>query len=202
MHVHDPVVETLTGLRGLLNHIYQNHGPQEGLRFVSRIQRLTTCVGLYGYCPSVGLDDCLLPVRVRRNAHSIIATQIERYRERQEVLHAVALPYTVDEETSTETEIDRLVKLRSESEQFITRYVLNERKKDGGSAMCSSRLNQIALFAMLATKGSVDRACLVSNPACVQPYPMLPQSGFAPSESCRKPGPTDRRRCSSACCRL
>jgi hypothetical protein len=39
--------DTLTGARGLLNHIYQNHGPAEGLGFVNRLQRLTTSVSLY-----------------------------------------------------------------------------------------------------------------------------------------------------------
>jgi hypothetical protein len=52
--------DALTGSHGLLNHIYQHHGPGEGVRFLSRIQRLTTCVSLYAYNPSVGLDDCLL----------------------------------------------------------------------------------------------------------------------------------------------
>lgn len=39
--------DTLGGSRGLLNHVYQVHGPTEGLRLLSRVQRLTTCVSLY-----------------------------------------------------------------------------------------------------------------------------------------------------------
>jgi hypothetical protein len=72
--------DVLTGSRGLLNHVYQSHGPQAGLKFLSRIQRLTTCVSLYGCCPSVGLDDCLLGAAQQRAARAIVADRVERHR--------------------------------------------------------------------------------------------------------------------------
>jgi hypothetical protein len=55
--------DTLTGARGLLNHIYQHHGPAEGLRFINRLQRLTTSVSLYGHRRAHTHTGCARPCR-------------------------------------------------------------------------------------------------------------------------------------------
>lgn len=41
------------GFLWVMNHVYQNHGPAEGLAFVSKLQRLTTCVSLYTLVPAL-----------------------------------------------------------------------------------------------------------------------------------------------------
>ena len=71
--------DALIGSRGILNHIYQQHGShmqvffwkhkkklvKDALHFLSIIQRLTTSTSIYSYCSSVGLDDCLLSPSIR-----------------------------------------------------------------------------------------------------------------------------------------
>ena len=57
---------------------HQHHGPREALRFINRVQRLTTCVSLYGYAPSVGLDDCLLKAKARATRCSVLASALGR----------------------------------------------------------------------------------------------------------------------------
>ena len=136
---------------------HQHHGPAEGLRFLSRMQRLTTIVSLVGYAPSVGLDDCLLPARIRSTAESLIADAVQRHRMRRGSISAVHVPYRLDEENSEDAEVSRLVQLRTESEAFVTRHALGRKSVAAdGTAAASGGVNQIALFAMLATKGSVS----------------------------------------------
>ena len=155
--------DTLTGSRGLLNHIYQHHGTQEGIHFLTRIQRLTTSVGLYGYCPSVGLDDCLLSHDVRLAARAIMQRKVEQYR--NEAPAALCLPYVLNNETSSNTEVGRLVQLRTESETFVTKHILScKSNRDRSSSTASPHnMNQIALLAMLATKGSVSNLIQCSH---------------------------------------
>jgi hypothetical protein len=162
--------DALTGSRGLLNHVYQSHGPQAGLKFLSRIQRLTTCVSLYGCCPSVGLDDCLLGAAQQRAARAIVADRVERHRcaaaagvalggEAAASLCVRRAPYRLDGDDLPEAEINRLVSLRRESEAFVVRQALRERCRTAGDRVSpagAGRLNQIALFCMLGTKGSVS----------------------------------------------
>lgn len=158
--------DTLTGSKGLLNHIYQHHGPQEGIRFLSRVQRLVTCVSLYGYCPSVGLDDCLLSADVRATARHVIHDKVNRYKEEIATRITKSLPYYLNEETSADAEVAQLVQLRGESETFITRQVLRPKRSKHAvvkSAASATRMNQIALLAMLGTKGSVPRGLLVTT---------------------------------------
>ena len=145
------------------------------MRFLSRIQRLTTVVSLHGYCPSVGLDDCLLPRAIRNYAHDIVRQKVEQYQtgihsetesyaQRDNVgqLHS-PLIYCLNNELSQDTEVDHLVQLRVDSESFITKHTLGQRTRHTRSSGASSeRLNQIALLAMLATKGSVTVCMMVS----------------------------------------
>lgn len=66
------------------------------------------------------------------------------------------LIYYLNNELSQDTEVDHLVQLRVDSESFITKHTLGQRTRHTRSSGASSeRLNQIALLAMLATKGSV-----------------------------------------------
>lgn len=151
--------DTLGGSRGLLNHVYQAHGPAEATRFLSHVQRLTTCVSLHGYCPSVGLDDCLLPAAIRSAARSVFAEHVDRFRTPPPT--AWSPPYRVDDENQADAEVGRLVDLRAESEAAITRYALGERigpraGSDHWTPASAARVNQIALFCMLATKGSIS----------------------------------------------
>lgn len=157
--------DTLGGSRGLLNHVYQAHGPAEGTCFLSRIQRLTTCVSLYGYCPSVGLDDCLLPSSITTAARAMFADHVDRFRcgpaEGPGSGGFTAAPYRVDGENQADAEVGRLVDLRAESEAAVTRFTLGLRIGPGvGSPhwtpASSARVNQISMFCMLATKGSVS----------------------------------------------
>ena len=154
--------DTVTGSRGLLNHIWQNHGPAEGLAFLSRVQRLTTSASLVGYCPSVGLDHCLLPEAVRTTAREMMAQAVCRYTAGVSAGPS-RLPYRVDDEGSVYHTVGRLVQLRAESEAFVTRYVMGSRTSKGGTAASPARLNQIALLAMLATKGSVSNLIQCSH---------------------------------------
>ena len=149
--------DTLTGSKGLLNHIYQNHGPSEGTRFLSRIQRLTTSVSLYGYCTSVGLDDCLLPATVRATSRNIISDAVIKYHQGLATRADRPLPYHLNDENLVDVEVARLVQLRSESETFVTHHVLGQRTSQQHRASAASplRFNQVALLAMLGTKGSV-----------------------------------------------
>ena len=155
--------DTLTGSRGLLNHIYQHHGPRQGIHFLTSIQRLTTSVSLYGYCPSVSLDDCLLPYDVRASARGIIQEKVDRYKEC--VPKELSVPYYLNNESSPDAEVGRLVQLRNESETFITKYVLGHKLRSRGQSSTASpqHLNQIALLAMLATKGSVSNLIQCSH---------------------------------------
>ena len=155
--------DTLGGSRGLLNHVYQMHGPAEGTRFLSRIQRLTTSVSLYGYCPSVGLDDCFLPVSITAAARAIFADRVERFRNGGNATDAAFMdaPYRVDGGNQADAEVGRLVDQLAESEAAVTRFTLGCRidaraGSDHWTPTSSARLNQIALFCMLGTKGSVS----------------------------------------------
>ena len=98
---------------GLLNHICQHHGSQQGILFLSRIQRLTTCASLYGYCPSVGLDDCLLPQRIGRTARSIVHQNLLAYKRSLNEGPTETLPYRLNDEGAPAAEVNRLVQLRS-----------------------------------------------------------------------------------------
>lgn len=123
------------------------------------MQRLTTCVSLYAYNPSVGLDDCLLSGHTQSTARRLMAARVEAHglttNSRTE-----SLPYRLDEEESEDAEVGRLVQLRAESELYVTQHVLSQRhhhtEPTWWSAASAGRVNQIALFAMLGTKGSVS----------------------------------------------
>lgn len=130
------------------------------MNFLNRIQRLTTCASLYGYCPSVGLDDCLLPLAVRMTAREIMRTNVDQYKSKIGTQATMSVPYHINNETSPDAGVDRLVQLRTQSEMFITKHILGRKSKATGglktSACSPEQLNQIALLAMLATKGSVS----------------------------------------------
>jgi hypothetical protein len=164
--------DTLAGGRGLLNHVYQLHGPAEGVRFLSRLQRLTTIVSLHGYSPSVGLDDCLLPPGVAAVVRDIFGARVRRFRMAAggDALAAAdaafaGAPYRVDGGDRTEAKVEQLENMRVESEAAVMHFSLGVRRRPGPAAdpeglsftpMSSVHLNQISLFAMLATKGSVS----------------------------------------------
>lgn len=125
--------ETLTGSRGLLNHIFQHHGSsdrslgrrgiraavREATRFVSRIQRMTTCASLYAYCPSIGLDDCLLPARVRTAARSVLQTHVSGL---VNVPRIERLPYRMENIGSSEETVATIAQMRAASERLIVRH--------------------------------------------------------------------------------
>ena len=153
--------DTLTGTHGLLGHIYHHHGPDAGLRFLNAVQRLTTSISMYAYCPSIGLDDCLLRGDIRASARSMIAQSVAATRVTMCASHIGALPvvsspYRVDGDDSTEVETGRLVSVRIKSEALIMQHTLSERTNSHWSPAAPVRMNQIALLCMLGTKGSVS----------------------------------------------
>lgn len=135
--------DVLTGVRGLLNHIYQNHGKDAGMFFLSAVQRLTTTTSLYGYCPSVGLDDCLFPTGVRTGAHALMERAVEAHRSTCQTSPAgTALPYRVDDEDSEDAIISRLTSLRAASETLVARYALAPRRRRGVAGHSASAAGQ------------------------------------------------------------
>jgi hypothetical protein len=152
--------DTLTGSHGLLGHIYHHHGPAAGLRFLDAIQRMTTSISLYSYCPSVGLDDCLLRTDVRLSTRQVIAQSVSDVCATLQAIRArstISPPYQVDGTDTAEMEIGRLVGVRIKSEAVIMQHTLGERTKVGrGSPIAPGRFNQIALLCMVGTKGSVS----------------------------------------------
>ena len=151
--------DTLTGMHGLLGHIYHHHGPAAGLRFLDAMQRMTTSVSLYSYCPSVGLDDCLLRMDIRLSTRQVIAQSVADVNATLQATRArsaIAPPYQLDGDDTTEMEIGRLVAVRIKSESIIMQHTLGQRSKRHGSPIAPGRFNQIALLCMVGTKGSVS----------------------------------------------
>ena len=114
-------------------------------------------MSLYGYCTSVGLDDCLLPATVRSTSRTIISDAVTKYHQAVAARADQPLPYHLNDEHLVDAEVSRLVQLRSESETFVTHHVLGQRTSQRHLASAASplRCNQVALLAMLGTKGSV-----------------------------------------------
>ncbi len=178
--------DTLAGGRGLLNHVYQLHGPAEGVRFLSRLQRLTTVVSLHGYCPSVGLDDCLLPPGVAAMVRDIFRARVQRFRRALEVggegdaadAAFAGVPYRVDGGDRAEAKVEQLENMRVESEAALMHFALGVRRTVRSpeglpwqpTPMSCTHINQISLFAMLATKGSVSNF-LPRGPPAHDPAP-------------------------------
>ena len=152
--------DTLTGSHGLLGHIYHHHGPAAGLRFIDAVQRITTSISMYAYCPSIGLDDCLLRPDVRATARrvlagSIAATSLEHAHD--DGCPDTPPPYRVDGNDSPDVETGRLVSIQIKSEAMIMQHTLGEHtRRAGWSPVAPIRMNQIALLCMLGTKGSVS----------------------------------------------
>ena len=74
------------------------------------------------------------------------------------------MPYYLNNEHSPDAEVEELVRLRAESEAYITNVILGcKSHSQDSSAASSTRLNQIALLAMLATKGSVSNLIQCSH---------------------------------------
>ena len=150
--------DTLTGAHGLLGHIYHHHGPAAGLRFIDTMQRLTTSVSMYAYCPSIGLDDCLLRPDVRATARRVLARSVaDTILVPPDPCMDVPPPYRVDGNDSPDVETGRLVSIQVKSEAMIMQHTLGEHTRHAAwSPVAPIRMNQIALLCMLGTKGSVS----------------------------------------------
>jgi len=123
-------------------------------------QRLTTSASLYGYCHSVGLDDCYLgdhPSAVARRIVSLSADALMATVAREDASSTERIPpYCLEE---SEQMVGRLIGVRAESEGFVVDCALRPRRRRTirkvlGSAMMET--NAIAVLSMLGTKGSVS----------------------------------------------
>lgn len=91
-----PTSDTLSGVHGLLNHLFQHHGPRVTVAFISHVQRLASCASLYGYAPSIGLDDCLFNVMDRRLLREKAQVRVQGLSQRKA---APIIPYSMEDKT-------------------------------------------------------------------------------------------------------
>lgn len=188
---------TLTGHASLLHHeratphhvgcdvtrpIYLYHGKSAGLALIDALQRFTTCASLYRYNQSVGLDDCLLPRRVRQTALRLMEESVREVEENACTSAGVgSVPYSVEESQPLHAQF---IASRANSESYIVdvalRHQARHRRVRGtprhyhngeplanGSDMTTT--NNMAVLSMLGTKGSVSNIVLLG---CA-PYAMV-----------------------------
>lgn len=145
--------QVLTSRGGLLHHVYLYHGRAAGLAFLDALQRFTTCASLYRYNHSVGLDDCLLPGRVREAAYRIMMERADAALLPGPKVALASVPYRMDER---EQVLNRLIAARSPSERYVVDRVLQVPKKRAAAVSDMNAANRIAILSMLGTKGSVS----------------------------------------------
>jgi len=160
-----PTSDSLTGLRGLLNFIYQNHSSREALQTISHIQRLTTSVSIYAYNPSIGIDDCLLSTTTQEVLRDQLESHITRFNTQDnKSTNNVTLPYRMESDIMSDSVVGKFITLCASTQQNVIQSFLAMRSKaPHGTPSSSNRTNQIALLCMLGTKGSVSNAVQCSH---------------------------------------
>lgn len=155
-----PTSDTLSGVHGLINHLFQHHGPSAARDFISHVQRLAACASLYGYSPSIGLDDCLLTKPIRQQLRERAALRVQSLQLSQ---LTPAVPYSMQDKESMLT---RLISLSTASQQGIRNVVLLHKRRTrtaSSSPASSAHTNQAALLCMLGTKGSLSNLTQCSH---------------------------------------
>ena len=100
----------------------------------------------------------MLPPEIAVAARNVIKDKVIAHKQTIQQRRTKELPYYLNDEGSMDAEVAQLVQLRWDSEMFVKRHILAPKTKKtirGCSAASPQRFNQIALLAMLGTKGSV-----------------------------------------------
>lgn len=165
-----PTSDTLSGVHGLLNHIFQQHGPQATMQFISHVQRLASCASMYGYAPSIGLNDCLFSRKDRSLLRDETQFRVMGLRQRKA---APKVPYSMEDTPGYSTGVDAsdiadLIGISTVTHQNVRDVVLRRRHNGQSSSinatMASSTFtNQAALLCMLGTKGSLSNLAQCSH---------------------------------------
>ena len=118
---------SLGGRGGILHRIFLYYGGHKASQFLTNIQKIASYVSMYGYCISIGLNDCVLPPALVAKAQGLMEMHISNLRESE--FH----------------DIQRRVSCRAESEALII-----------GNIFRNKEISSFATLCMLGTKGSVS----------------------------------------------
>lgn len=133
---------------------------------------MAACASLYGYAPSIGLNDCLLALEDRRvlrtRTEQRVRTMTTGARTPDDSMGAV--PYSMEDDAllmdGTVPNIQRLIAVSTATHQTVRDIMLRRRRvhtSPVSTSASSACLNQAVLLCMLGTKGSLSNLAQCSH---------------------------------------
>ena len=139
---------SLSGKNGLLHTIFRYYGATVGCQFISNVQSISAYLTMIRYNCSVGVDDCITPLYLKKTVDTKIDTAINRGVNLCHTFGGVVYAFL-----QTPSVLDVLLDVKRGHEREILQSMVLQR---GIDAHDTTTCNQIALLTLLGTKGSIS----------------------------------------------